>query len=295
MDDVAAGDSRLKVVHVQDLPDGWFGKNNAMRLGIEQASGDWLCFTDADCVFDSPKLLSAAVSFAQRHDVAFLSVLPKLEVLSIWERIIQPVAGAIMVFWNPPLRVNSPKSRAAYANGAFMLMTRDAYQALGGHAAVKATLNEDMHFARRAKRLGVRLRVIRGGTMYRVRMYTTLGQMWRGWSRIFYGCFGTFPRLLVSVLMLAIFSISPYVTLLAAAVAGVWPIAGAGLFAVVAQQSVLWQFYRHAWTPSAWALTYPIGAVVCLGMTLNAMTRLLGRKTSWRGSTYAGGAHVRSG
>lgn len=294
IDEFAARDTRVTAVHVTDLPPGWFGKNNAMRAGVERASGDWLCFSDADCTYDSPHLLTAATRFALREQVDFLSVLPRLEAGTFWERVVQPVAGAIMVFWFPPQKVNSRRSARAYANGAFMLMPRRTYDAIGGHEPVKATLNEDMHMARRVKAAGLRLQVIRGGDLYRVRMYTGLKAIWRGWSRIFYGCFGTFPRLLVSFLMLSMFSLSPYATLLAAPLAGAgWPwLAAAAAFAILGQQSVLWRFYAVTGNRPPWALSYPLGAALCLGMTLNAMRRLAGGVTTWRGTTYQGGAQT---
>jgi len=293
IDGLAATDARLQAVHVRELRDGWFGKNNAMREGVERASGEWLCFSDADCAYDSTRLLSSAMRFALREKTDFLSVLPELEVGSLWERIVQPVAGAIMVFWFPPHKVNDPAYPHAYANGAFMLMSRAAYVRLGGHEPVRATLNEDMHLARRAKRLGVRLRVIRGGRQYRVRMYTSFAQIWRGWSRIFYGCLGTLPRLLGSVCMLTIFSVSPYLTLpLSPLMGGDWPwMAAAAAAAILSQQSILWRLYPITGNPAPWALTYPLGAALCLGMTINAMRRLGGgATTSWRGTVYRGGA-----
>lgn len=292
IDEFAAKDPRLTAVHIKELPAGWFGKNNAMAQGVKQATGDWLCFSDADCAYDSPHLLAAAVRLAQRENLGFLSVLPKLEAGTMWERIVQPVAGAIMVFWYPPQKVNSDRYPHAYANGAFMLLSREAYDKLGGHEPVKATLNEDMHLARRAKQVGVRLRVIRGDTLYRVRMYVGLGQIWRGWSRIFYGCLGTFPRLLGSVAMLTFFSVGPWATLLASPLTGSFApwIAGAGAWAVLGQQSVMWRFYSLTRNGAAWAVTYPIGAALCVAMTINAMNRLRGATTTWRGTAYKGGA-----
>ncbi|MBU0638153.1 MAG: glycosyltransferase family 2 protein [Planctomycetes bacterium] len=298
IDEWAKRDPRVVAVHVTELRAGWFGKNNAMRAGQTHATGAWLCFSDADCVYDSPKLLAAAVRFALREQVGFLSVLPRLEASTLWERVVQPVAGAIMVLWNPPQKVNDPRSSRAYANGAFMLLARPAYEAIGGHEPVKATLNEDMHMARIAKQVGVRLRVILGGGMYRVRMYTGFAQIWRGWSRIFYGCFGTLPRLLASIVMLSVFSISPYVTLLASPLAGAewWRLGVPAAFAIVAQQTVLWRFYRVSEMAGGWALTYPLGALVCLGMTLSAILKALGAAgTTWRGTTYTGGAQAREG
>jgi len=173
-------------------------------------------------------------------------------------------------------------------------MSRAVYERLGGHEPVKATLNEDMHLARRTKEIGLRLRVIRGGDLYRVRMYTGFVQIWRGWSRIFYGCFGTFPRLLVSVLMLAVFSVSPYFTLVLSPLAGnAWlPLALAAAFAITAQQSLMWRFYAVTGNGARWAATYPIGAAICLAMTLNSMRRLVGTTTTWRGTQYTGGAQA---
>lgn len=292
LDDFAARDPRLTAIHVRELPAGWFGKNHAMHCGVARASGDWLCFTDADCSYDSRQLLASALRFAMVEKAEFLSVLPRLEAESFWERVVQPVAGAIMVFWFPPHRVNDPVSSIAYANGAFMLLSRGAYERLGGHEPVRATLNEDMHLARRAKQLGVRLRVIRGGDLYRVRMYTGLRAIWRGWSRIFYGCFGTLPRLIGSCCLLIFMSLSPYASLVGSGLAGNRTVAVAltAGAALLAQQSVMWRFYPLTYLSSVWALTYPLGALLCLAMTFNAMTRLGGGRTTWRGTEYTGGA-----
>ncbi len=291
MDAAAARDPRVTVVHVRELRAGWFGKNNAMREAIEHATGEWIAMTDADCAFDSPKLVQAAVNYALAERVDMLSVLPKLEAGTFWERVVQPVAGAVLVFWFPPRRVNDPARRTAYANGAFMMLSRRAYEAIGGHEPVKTQVNEDMHLARRIKEAGLRLRVVRSHRLYRVRMYTGLPQIWRGWSRIFYGCFGTLPRLLVSVVFLSLFSLSPYLTLALSPLAGgAWPwFAGASAAAIVAQQSVLWRFWKIQDLPPSWALTYPLGAAICLGMTFNALTKLGGlTRTTWRGTTYRG-------
>ncbi len=292
IDRIAAQDPRFRPIHIRELPAGWFGKNHAMHVGVEQSKGEILCFSDADCAFDAQTLIRAAVSYAAEQRVDMLSVLPVLEAGTFWERVVQPVAGGVMVYWTPPHLVNNPRSSCAYANGAFILMSRQVYSKLGGHEAVKATLNEDMHFARRIKALGMSLRVIRSAAMYRVRMYVGLNQIWRGWTRIFYGCFGNFAKLFASVLMLTFASLSPYVTLLLSPLAGpdAAKLAAAAVLTILAQQSVLWRYYPLSGTPAPYALTYPLGALVCLGITFNAMTRLTGATTNWRGTVYARGA-----
>lgn len=289
---LATEDQRLRAVHVSNLPAGWAGKNHAMHVGVQHATGEYFCFTDADCRFHTANLLAAAVRFQQRQQIDLLSVLPRLEAHTFWERVVQPPAGAIMVFWFPPTKVNDPRSSRAYANGAFMLMSRAVYERLGGHAQFKTALNEDMHFARQAKRLGLRLRVVRSADMYSVRMYVGLRQIWHGWSRIFYGCFGTWPRLLASIMFLLVFSLSPAISLLAAPLLGKagTAVALAATTTLLAQQSVLWRFYRLCALPPWWALTYPLGAALCVAMMGNALRRISGARTRWRGTDYRGGA-----
>ncbi len=295
----STANGRLKVVTVTELKDGWFGKNNAMREGVERATGDWFCFADADCRQTSRRTLSVAMHEAQRQQADFLSVLPVLETRSFWERLLQPVCAAVMILWFRPDRVNDPKSKAAYANGAFMLISRPCYERIGGHERVKVEVNEDMHMARITKSLGMKLNVIQNDDLYVTRMYSTFRETWRGWSRIFYGCFGVFHKLAVSILVLLCMTFFPWCSLAAGAIgwaladpaqAGPWKtITLVSLAVVCLKQSVMFRFYRIARSRPAWALGYPLGAVICLGMLCNAMSKLGGRtRTVWRGTTYRG-------
>lgn len=299
-------DDRLKVVHVRELREGWFGKNNAMREGVAIADGEWLCFGDADCRQTSRRTLSTAVRFALAEKLDFLSLLPQLEMHGIWERIIQPVCGAVMVYWFQPAKVNEPDSSDAYANGAFMLMKRSCYEAIGRHGAVRTDVNEDMSMARLAKKKGQRLFVIHNDGLYTVRMYTTFRQIWRGWSRIFYGCFGSFRRLRLTAIMLTVMNIVPYASLLLAAGAVLlngWSAVGAGwqavggcsLLAAVAQQSVIVRFYRLSRISGWLGPAFVVGAVICVGILISAMFKLGGRSTTnWRGTIYRASTVVKS-
>jgi glycosyltransferase involved in cell wall biosynthesis len=304
MDELAARHANLRAVHVRELPQGWLGKNNAMRTGLAHASGEWLCFTDADCVQISPRSLRVAMNHALETGSEFLSVLPAHETHGLWERVIQPACSGIMMIWFNPLRVNNPRRSTAYANGAFMLMTRECYEALGGHDAVKTEFNEDMKMAQLAKRVGRRLRVVSNDDLYTVRMYQSLRQTWNGWSRIFYGCFGTWPRLVATAALVVTFSLLPWAALVTTAAARLVtgastatgqsaPWSGWNLFAWLsafccfAQATVMLRFYRLNKTSPWYGLLYPIGAVVGLGALVNAMGRLRKRSTiTWRGTTY---------
>lgn len=289
---------RMRVVTITALRDGWFGKNNAMRAGVEVSTGEWLCLADADCTQTSRRTLAVAVRECQEQGTDFLSVLPVLITKSFWERIIQPVCAGIMMIWFRPEKVNDPRSSSAYANGAFMLMKRGVYDAIGGHEAIKTEVNEDIHMARIAKSKGFRLQVIQNDDLYTTHMYSSLGAAWRGWSRIFYGCLGTFRRLLVALLVLTVFSLGPWISLLIAALgchgAGIGEAASwwrwmliASAATVTIEQSVIARFYKLVRMPVAYSIGYPLGAVITWSMLVNAMLKLGGTTTTtWRGTTY---------
>lgn len=288
---------RLKVVSVEHLPAGWFGKNNAMDLGVRQAQGEWLLFTDADCKFISRRALSTAVQEAELHHCDFLCLTPVLDAPSAWERIIQPVCSMVLILWFLPHRVNDPRQATAYANGAFMLLRRTCYDGIGGHEAVRGAMNEDIQMARRAKRQGFKLRVVENADLYSTRMYRTFAELRRGWGRIFRGCLETIPRLATSLTLILTFTVLPCVSFLTALCSR--------YFSSEAQLSnwnfalMLWgvsvvmllvltgQFYRMMRIPVWWAPLYVLGAVVVIGILARAIwDTLMSRDVRWRGTDY---------
>ncbi|MBI4717234.1 MAG: glycosyltransferase [Planctomycetes bacterium] len=291
-----AGD-RLRVVTIASLPQSWFGKNHAMHQGVAVSRGEWLCFTDADCRRFSPRAVSTAVREAVERDVDFLSITPVLETTNAWEKITQPVCTVVLMLWFLPEHVNNPARPHAYANGAFMLMRRSCYDAIGGHEAVRTHLNEDIALARRAKQRGFRLRVVENEDLYRTRMYRGKREAFRGWSRIFYGCLETPPKLAVAALMLIVFTLGPWLSFLAALTGWLVAEASGGLSwklalgvwgtVLVAMQATLWRVFGIMKVHRGWSLCFVGGAVMVLGMLCNAMLKAVGATgTTWRGTTY---------
>ncbi|RPI62278.1 MAG: glycosyltransferase, partial [Planctomycetaceae bacterium] len=294
--EIAAGDARLKLINIESLPEGWCGKNNAMQTGIAASKGKWVCMIDADCRQLSRRTLSVAVQYAEDTKADFLSILPRLEMKGFWENVIQPVCSGVMMIWFHPDRVNDPKRRNAYANGAFMMMKRDTHTAIGTHDAVRMCLNEDMHLARLVKEGGHNLRVVRSGELFICRMYTTYMAMLRGWGRIFYGTFGTLRRLTATLAVLVIMGVLPY--LIAAlglslgeagvAPATLWKVCGwVGVAACVMQITVIYRFYRLLGAKAYLAITYPLGALMAIFAVIISLTRLRkGAAVTWRGTSY---------
>ena len=295
-----AGD-RLRVLTIDALPDGWYGKMHTVHRAAAVAKGSMLLFTDADCWQLSNRTVSTAVRYAVENRIEFLSLLPNVVTSCAWESLIQPVCTAVLMVWHSPERVNDPSRRTAYANGAFMSIQRDAYDRIGGHESVRGILCEDMALARRAKAAGVGLHVIRNRDLYATRMYATLGETWRGWSRIFQGSLLSPHRVLGAMVLLLVFSIGPWISLIGAVVgawgsgadaSGTWgwamAIWGA---AAVSQQSVTLRFYPLMGAARWRAMTYFVGALMSLGILTDALFRELGiGETTWQGTSYRAGA-----
>ncbi len=291
------GDERLRVLTIEALPEGWFGKAHAVWRGVEASSGDWLLFTDADCRYTSPKALSLSVSEAVAHDADFLSVIPELDTPTVWERVLQPVCALTLIVWFLPHRVNNPAQKTAYANGAFMLIRRKCYEAIGGHESVRTEVSEDVRLAWLTKRMGMDLRVVESDGLYRTRMYDTLRGAWNGWSRIFSGCLRRVSRLMIAAWLLVLLSILPWALAVVALIGVMWvdapgrgswtPAAGAWFAVVAMQQIVHWRLYGRMRLHPLWSLTYVLGAVATVVVLCNAMLKVVGATpVVWRGTRY---------
>lgn len=292
-----ASDGRLTVITIRDLPAGWTGKNHAMHHAAAAATGDWLLFTDADCRQTSPHTIALALREALRRELDLLTLAPRLDAPSVWEKITLAPCAVALFLWFLPYRANDPHSPVAYANGAFLLMRRACYDAIGGHQAVCHALNEDIQLARRAKRAGFRLGVMDQLGLYRTRMYRTPADAWHGWSRIYFGCLESPARLLRTAASTVLLVLGPWVGLALAAAAWLRSAAGSadawgwvmGAWAlnVVMLQVAAWRLHGMMGLPRRWSALYAIGAALSCAMLLRAWLHALGRlDTTWRGTRY---------
>jgi hypothetical protein len=174
--------AQLRVIEAGPLPVGWTGKNNAVTAGSRAARGEWLLFTDADTIH-RPGSLPRSLEEAKRHGAALLSYSPEQNVKSFWEKAVMPVIFAELAASFRPSQVNDPASPAAAANGQYILITREAYDAVGGHAAIAGNLLEDVALARAVKRSSRKIFFRYGGDAARTRMYRSFAQLREGWTK----------------------------------------------------------------------------------------------------------------
>lgn len=172
----------VEIVTPPPLPPNWTGKNNALVAGAGRARAPWLLFTDADTTH-LPGSLARSLAEAQAQGAALLSYSPEQDVRGFWEKAVMPVIFAELASSYRPSQVSDPASKAAAANGQYLLMSREAYDLIGGHAAVATNLLEDVALARAVKQSGRKIYFRYGPDAVRTRMYRTFSQLREGWTK----------------------------------------------------------------------------------------------------------------
>jgi len=285
---------RLRVVGGSELPEGWAGKPHALVQGVQASRGQWLCFIDAD-TFAHPRLLSSAYRQALKSGADMFSIFTEQELGSFWERVILPLVFLGLSFGFPPERVNDPAKPDAIANGQFILIKRQVYEKVGGHRAVKEHIDEDKAIALLVKGARYRLVLADGRQVASTRMYTSLPEMWEGWTKNIY--LGLLDRLwlLFFGALLGLF----VAILLPLWLAGglFWLTVDGNLPALVVtgEAIILWayliwkrfgacqRFHISRW----YAFTFPLGAFIFTAMMMaSAYNVISGRGVHWKGRRY---------
>jgi glycosyltransferase involved in cell wall biosynthesis len=182
----------LRLLESGGLPDGWVGKNHALWVGVQQAKCTWLLFTDADAEHE-PNSVSRALQIAKDQGAALVSFSPEQITETWYEKALIPFIYLRLAKHFSYERVNDPKSPAAAANGQFLMMRRDVYDAIGGHSCIAGEVLEDVALAMRVKAAGHRIFFGSGKGLVRVRMYRSFHEMWQGWTKNLYRLMGGTP------------------------------------------------------------------------------------------------------
>jgi glycosyltransferase involved in cell wall biosynthesis len=182
----------LRLLESGELPDGWVGKNHALWVGVREAKSPWLLFTDADAEHERDSV-SRALQVANEQGAALVSFSPEQITETWYEKALIPFIYLRLAKRFSYENVNDPNSSAAAANGQFLMMRRDVYDAIGGHEGVAGEVLEDVALAIRVKAAGHRISFGSGKGIVRVRMYRSFQEMWQGWKKNLYRLMGGTP------------------------------------------------------------------------------------------------------
>jgi glycosyltransferase involved in cell wall biosynthesis len=293
-------DARVQIVTVESCPEGVAGKVNAMVRGVEDApaarDADVLLFVDADTELH-PSCVRAALALLRERGLGMLSLLSTLTTDRWFERVVQPAAGMELLRQYPLVRAGARTHRRPFANGQFMMFTRGAYEAVGGHTRVGHALLEDVELAREVGREGIPAGLFLADAMLHCRMYDRWDAFVAGWKRIY----GESANRRVSRLrgiawrlravgtagpMLAAAGLAVGVLGRGAGIEGPWLAAVSGA-AVAMNLGVLAACYRLSRAPLVDVLAYPAGAWLVARILDAAAEDLENRvPTRWAGREY---------
>jgi chlorobactene glucosyltransferase len=292
--EIASTDRRIRVITIDELPSGWTGKTHALDRASHMARGQWLLFVDADTIH-APDSLGIVMEYARSQEAVLASLLPELRCESFWERVMQPIAAITLMQSFPLHKLNDNRSKLAFANGQYILIARTAYEAAGGHEAVRDRFVEDIALAQRVKALGLPIRVALARGIVSCRMYASLAQLIKGWSRIFYDALGRNSwRLTQKLLDPIVFCQTGHVALAAGLIVlarnggafAVWLVA-LGIAHHVLMYLVFRLVYRASIESVRFSLLYPIANLFVDLILIRAISMCLSGNVTWRGTSYA--------
>ncbi len=282
----------VRLVRGAELPAGWFGKQWALVQGYRVARGELLLFADADTRHE-PELIARAVTARATERADLFSVIPRQEMVTFWERLIQPhVFVALAARVSDLRRLNRTRIEwNAIANGQFILVTRASYEAAGTHEAVKTFVADDLMLAQTYVRHGLDIFLAHATTYMTTRMYGSLREILEGWTKnLALGAPLMAPPVPWLRALLPYFMWMPALLWLGPPLA--WATLGWNFAAIATVASLMTWIGICAGerAPLRYALLYPLGAVMVAYIMIRSAWR--GSKVEWRGRTYRGsGSH----
>jgi glycosyltransferase involved in cell wall biosynthesis len=279
----AEEDARLRYVRIDSLPAGWLGKPHAMQKAFEQSSGEWIVFTDADVHF-SPDLLRRAVAMAKREGWDHLTVLSSVEMHTVGERIALTFFGMGFLMGIRPWHANDSRSKGYVGVGAFQLLRRSAYEAIGTHRRLAMEVVDDMKLGKLVKEGGFRSGVAKAWTEVRVRWHAGVRNIIRGTTKNFFASSGyNLGVVSLQLVMMLAACVAPWVAL---------PFLRGWAF-IFDAIAVAMMIAIHAGVcievgaSPTYAFTEPIGALIfCWMLARSTIVTLWNGGIEWRGTFY---------
>jgi glycosyltransferase involved in cell wall biosynthesis len=283
VDRFAAVHHRFRAVHISELPSGWLGKPHALQKAYEASTGEWLLFTDADVRF-TPDVLRRAVKLAKDRNLDHLTLIGDVEMHGFWETTLITFFGLAFYLSTDVYRVSNPNSRAYVGVGAFQLLRRSTYEAIGTHRRLAMEVVDDMKLGKLVKRSGFRSCVAIAQEYVSVRWHAGARNVIHGVTKNFFAAFGyniAFAAAAVAGMLLL--NVVPFIAVFA----------GHGWIRILSASAVLVALSMNCSVDVVnrvsplYALTHPIGAILfCYMIVRSVAVTLWQGGVTWRGTFY---------
>jgi hypothetical protein len=282
--ELAARDRRVRLESAPPLPAGWCGKQHACAVLAGLARHPLLCFVDAD-VRLSRDALARMSGFLEAGQAALVSGFPHEETGTLLEKLLLPLIHFILLGFLPLDRMRASRSPAYAAGcGQLMLARRSAYQAAGGHSAIRESLHDGLRLPYAFRVSGFRTDLVDATQLANCRMYAGACEVWHGLVKNATEGMAAPARIVPFTVLLAAGQVLPFVLIFSARG---WPLLLAVLAAALAwyPRIAAAARFRQSWLE---ALLHPLGIVLLLAIQWYALARkALGIPTGWKGRTYA--------
>jgi glycosyltransferase involved in cell wall biosynthesis len=275
--------TRLTVIHISELPTGWMGKTHAMWTAARQASGDWLIFTDADVLF-KPDSVRRAVAYAEEEKADHVVLFPRMIMENPGERMMIAFFQALFVFGHRPWKVADPGAQDHMGVGAFNMVRRRVYEAVGTYKALRMEVLDDMKLGKVVKNAGYAQRNVFGEDLISLRWVKGTFGIVDNLTKNFFALLSfQWPRTVASIIGLAFLNLGPFV--------GVWMAHGwARLPYAVALASIFaiyWGMSGLSDVRPYYFLLHPISTCVVTYTVARSMVLTIWQGgIVWRGTKY---------
>ncbi len=281
---------RLQVLRGEPLPTGWHGKAWACFQLSRLAKGELLLFTDADTMHE-PDALRRSVGAIQGAGADMLSLMPRQELGSFWEKLVVPLIHVILMCYLPLRFVRtSPRPAFSFANGQFIFFRRELYERIDGHEAVRDAIVEDVWLCRAVKKAGGSVVAFNGSDVVSCRMYRNFKEIWEGFSKNLFPAIGySTPGLFMLVAMIAAFYVLPYAFLCRSLLFGESDVAlfWFPLFQIIIAlicRIVIAKVFRQS---LFMAFFHVFSQIVLIAIAFNSFFKIkFGKGTIWKGRNY---------
>jgi glycosyltransferase involved in cell wall biosynthesis len=279
----ATAQSLLKVIHHRELPAGWLGKTHAMWTAANEATGDWLLFTDADVLF-KPDSVRRALAYAEAEKADHVVLFPQMIMKTPGEFMMIAFFQTMFVFGHRPWKVADPKSRDHIGVGAFNLIRRSVYEAVGTYETLRMEVLDDMKLGKIVKNAGYVQRNVFGGDLISIRWARGAMGVVDNLTKNFFAILSfQWWRTLVSAFALAFLNIVPFL--------GIWLAQGWERLAYAIALASLFAIYiGMSWrsrVPPYYFFLHPVSSSLFIYTLMRSMVLTLWKDgIVWRGTKY---------
>ena len=286
MDEVAAGSEAhglLKIIHVLELPSGWLGKTHAMWMAGQQATGDWLLFTDADVFFKADSL-RRAVAYAEAERADHVVLFPRMIVKRPSETMMIAFFQALFVFGHRPWKVADPNARDHMGVGAFNLVRRPVYDAVGTYRALRMEVLDDMKLGKVIKNAGFAQRNVFGEDLISIHWAKGAFGIVDNLTKNFFAVLSfQWPRTVVSIVGLGFLNFGPFL--------GIWLAPGWArvpyAIALISLFGIYYGMSRMSEVRAYYFFLHPVSTSLFMYILLRSMVHTLWNDgIVWRGTKY---------